>query len=77
MKQLKWIVEDTIIFANFLLIAAVSLWAGSLLLFVGLAFYAVIFYLYAGYSKKLSADDRPSRSLGEQGKRREAVAAHR
>ena len=53
MKQLKWIVEDTIVFANFLLIAAVSLWAGSLLLFVGLASYAVVFYLYAGYSKKL------------------------
>ena len=47
MKQLKWIVEDTIIFANFLLIAAVSLWAGSILLFVGLATYAVVFYVYA------------------------------
>ena len=59
MKQLKWIVEDTIIFANFLLIAAVSLWAGSILLFVGLAAYAVAFYVYAATPEQPSdVDDR-------------------
>lgn len=59
MKLLKWIVEDTIIFANFLLIAAVSLWAGSVLLFLGLACYAAMFYVYASTSKQLSdVDDR-------------------
>ena len=58
MKQLKWIVEDTIIFANFLLIAAVSIWAGSVLLFVGLASYAVVFYVYAATPEHPSdADD--------------------
>ena len=45
MKQLTWIVEETIIFVNFLLIAALSLWAGSMLLFVGLASYALVFYV--------------------------------
>jgi hypothetical protein len=54
MKQLKWIVEDTIIFANFLLIAAVCLWAGSILLFVGLATYAAVFYVYAATPKQPS-----------------------
>ncbi len=59
MRQLKWIVEDTIILVNFLLIAAVSLWAGSVMLFVGLAFYAVVFYVYAASPQQLSdADDR-------------------
>ena len=58
MKKLKWIVEDTIIFANFLLIAAVSIWAGSVLLFVGLATYAVVFYVYAATPEQPSdADD--------------------
>ena len=57
MKQLKWIVEDTIILANFLLIAAVSIWAGSVLLFVGLASYAVVFYVYAATPKQPSDAD--------------------
>jgi hypothetical protein len=59
MKQLKWIVEDTIIFANFLLIAAVGFWAGSILLFVGLASYAVVFYVGAAHPEQpTDADDR-------------------
>jgi hypothetical protein len=53
MKQLKWIVEDTLILVNFLLIAVISLWAGSLMLFVGLAFYAVVFYAYAANPEHL------------------------
>jgi len=57
MKQLKWIIEDTIIVANFLLIAAVSLWAGSMLLLVGLASYALVFYFYAATSKQPSDAD--------------------
>lgn len=57
MKQLKWIVEDTIIFANFLLIAAVCLWAGSILLFVGLATYAAVFYVYAAIPNISDAND--------------------
>ena len=62
MKQLKWIVEDTIIFANFLLITAVSLWAGSLLVFVGLATYAVVFYVYAAHPEQPpDKDDRRGR----------------
>jgi hypothetical protein len=59
MKQLKWIVEDTFIFANLLLIAAVSLWAGSVLLFVGLASYAVVFYVYAATPGQSSNADGP------------------
>jgi hypothetical protein len=57
MKQLKWIVEETIIFVNFLLIAALSLWARSMLLFVGLASYAVVFYVYAATPKQPSDVD--------------------
>ena len=57
MKQLKWIIEDTIIVANFLLIAAVSLWAGSMLLLVGLASYALVFYVYAATAKQPSDAD--------------------
>jgi protein-S-isoprenylcysteine O-methyltransferase Ste14 len=59
MKQLKWIVEDTIIFANFLLIAAISVWTGSILLLVGLAAYAVVFYVYAANPEQpFHSDDR-------------------
>ena len=59
MKQLKWIVEDTIILANFLLIAAVSLPAGFVLLFVGLASSSVVFYVYAATPEQSpDADDR-------------------
>ena len=58
MKQLKWIVEDTIIFANCLLIAAVSLWAGSVVLFVGLFSYAVVFYAYAAKPSISEADSK-------------------
>jgi hypothetical protein len=59
MKQVKWIIEDTIIFANFLSIAAVSVWAGSILLFVGLASYAVVFYIWAAHPERPSdAEDR-------------------
>jgi len=57
MKQLKWIVEETIIFVNFLLIAALSLWAASMLLFVGLASYALVFYVYAATPKQPSDAD--------------------
>jgi hypothetical protein len=59
MKQVKWIVEDTIIFANFLLIAAVGFWAGSILLFVGLASYAVVFYIWAAHPQQPPNADGP------------------
>ena len=57
MKQLKWIVEDTFIFANFLLIAAVGFWARFLPVFVGLISYAVVLYVFAPNPEQASYAD--------------------